>query len=897
MESLTMPDLRATLRKRAILGFPEGGPPRYEVQAGLLRQAILEGASDERLWLRSVLIRGSLDLDTCAVSSRLVFEDCQFVGPLHIRQAQVPDVIFNGCEFHETVQAHQLETRWNLNLAGSVLQHGLKLDRAVVGGDLVMTGMSVRPHSDSSSALGLGLTGISVAGGLFLMGTRVVGGLAMTGATVDGQVSLNAAHIKVPNGAGTALHGDGISVGRGLFCKGLEISGELRLPGATIGGQLVLEDGKLESYLQPGLPGRAFNANGIDVGTDLFLRRLRISGGVQVISGKIDEQLSLSDTRIEGPEPSGSSFNGDHLEVGASAMLDNMEVEGEVRMLEARIGGQLALGATRITVAGERGLTDALSVDGITVADSFRLENTRIVGAVRLPGAKVGGILYLRSADLRAASGGPICIEAEGCVLGGGVYGPRLSARGEIKLVGSRLEGEANFSHAILEARPVQSTTLNLDRADCSGGLVLNAVSSMGVLSMSGARVGLGLALNQAQLISLKEIGTEGVALDGDRIGVRGGVNAEGLRSVGEVRFRGGNIEGQLSVIGGRMESRPGASTSLHALNLEGLDLREDLLCFGLRTSGSLGLMSMKVGGRLSLDDAHLEASGDSSVSLFGDGIQVTRGMYCIRTRFFGQVRLPDAELSGQLQIYKSELTDGGNGLALSLAGAKMEDLVLAPAWVTGTVDLRFASVRALWDAVGEEFLGQAPKQLWLDGFTYQYLRDPLPAYKRLAWIGSSEDGRYVPDIYSELSAAYRRVGHAADARAVLIAAERQAREQFKRFDLRSIWNDFLWVTVGYGYRNWLAAIWLVALVCLGALIFKIGEASFSPLIESPVDFNPALYAVDVTVPILDLGQQSSWVPSGLSAWISLALAVCGYGLATAVIAAAAGLLKRGERT
>jgi hypothetical protein len=34
------------------------------------------------------------------------------------------------------------------------------------------------------------------------------------------------------------------------------------------------------------------------------------------------------------------------------------------------------------------------------------------------------------------------------------------------------------------------------------------------------------------------------------------------------------------------------------------------------------------------------------------------------------------------------------------------------------------------------------------------------------------------------------------------------------------LWNWLLYVTVGYGYRTWLAGLWLVGLLSVGALVF-----------------------------------------------------------------------------
>jgi hypothetical protein len=69
---------------------------------------------------------------------------------------------------------------------------------------------------------------------------------------------------------------------------------------------------------------------------------------------------------------------------------------------------------------------------------------------------------------------------------------------------------------------------------------------------------------------------------------------------------------------------------------------------------------------------------------------------------------------------------------------------------------------------------------------------------------------------------------------------------------------------VGYGYRTWLAGIWLVALAALGTEVFSSAEAhrmmQASP--NAPA-FHPVAYTLDLLVPIVDLGQRKTWTSHG----------------------------------
>ena len=59
-------------------------------------------------------------------------------------------------------------------------------------------------------------------------------------------------------------------------------------------------------------------------------------------------------------------------------------------------------------------------------------------------------------------------------------------------------------------------------------------------------------------------------------------------------------------------------------------------------------------------------------------------------------------------------------------------------------------------------------------------------------------------------------------------------------------------------------------------------------------EFNPWLYTVDQLLPIVDFGY-NKWVTSGPALYISVAISALGWILATALIAATASILRRGD--
>ena len=60
-----------------------------------------------------------------------------------------------------------------------------------------------------------------------------------------------------------------------------------------------------------------------------------------------------------------------------------------------------------------------------------------------------------------------------------------------------------------------------------------------------------------------------------------------------------------------------------------------------------------------------------------------------------------------------------------------------------------------------------------------------------------------------------------------------------------------------------------------------------------PMPFNAPVYALDVLLPIISLGQQDSWQPDGGALYIYWTLIILGWALTSALIAGLTGIIKR----
>ncbi|MFD4510322.1 oxidoreductase [Streptomyces sp. NPDC058457] len=362
----------------------------------------------------------------------------------------------------------------------------------------------------------------------------------------------------------------------------------------------------------------------------------------------------------------------------------------------------------------------------------------------------------------------------------------------------------------------------------------------------------------------------------------------------------------------------------------------------------ALSLTNARVAGGVLLNRAELNASG--GWALAAGGLVMEGGFFC-RPGFVarGEVRLPGAQLPGGLYMNGARLEEPGpRGLALNLENSAASTVILSDEFVAnGTVELRGARISAglsfagaalngppdgngpslsasLMHAVDFDLaLAAAPsgavdlrgaqvsylhdsERSWpdvveLDGFVYGSVKGDAAGggreaagqrdsvRHRLAWIRRSPG--YNPQPYEQLASWYRKSGHDDEARRVLLAKQRHRRRTLP--PAARAWGHLLDVTVGYGYRPWLAGVWLLALTLLGTLAF--GTHSPHPVQGGEgAPFQPLVYTLDLLIPIGGLGQRSAWYwPNESLQWLAYLLIAFGWVLTTAVIAGVTRALQK----
>ena len=216
---------------------------------------------------------------------------------------------------------------------------------------------------------------------------------------------------------------------------------------------------------------------------------------------------------------------------------------------------------------------------------------------------------------------------------------------------------------------------------------------------------------------------------------------------------------------------------------------------------------------------------------------------------------------------------------------------------------------------------------LFLDGFQYEEIAygSPMVWKDRQEWLKRQKE--FVPGPYEQLAKVYRARGDAHAARKVLIAKHKRQIRSVERSPVRlgpvrmsGVWRGRLspvlflrrlfGMLVGYGHAPWRAAWFLAGLVLFawGTFRFAANENRMVP-VEQPHDatafteatkgkgvradecvyeveypcFHEFWYAVDVTVPLVDVRQQSYWAPTGGYRWAMWLVIVLGWLLVSAV--------------
>lgn len=330
-------------------------------------------------------------------------------------------------------------------------------------------------------------------------------------------------------------------------------------------------------------------------------------------------------------------------------------------------------------------------------------------------------------------------------------------------------------------------------------------------------------------------------------------------------------ITGDLDCTGARLDGAGGAAFDADGMRVEGGVFLND----GFTAKGEVRLLGADIATTLACTGARMDGNGGYAFS--ADGLRV-RGSVFLKNDFTtnGEVRLLGADITGDLSCIGARM-DGDGGYAFKADGTKVSGgLFLRGGFiVSGTVCLDHAEVGVLCD---DEAGWPAAGNLKVGGFTYGAIARsaPLSAEKRLEWLGRQSTEHYDPQPYEQLAKVLKAQGHSRDARLVLMAKEK---ERLRRGNVgwrSKLWGwGIAWPLVGFGYAPWRALIAALVVIALGAGVFSLAQRTEvmvptkervymagKGLPEQYPRFQPVIYSADIFLPIVDLQQDTYWIPS-----------------------------------
>lgn len=362
------------------------------------------------------------------------------------------------------------------------------------------------------------------------------------------------------------------------------------------------------------------------------------------------------------------------------------------------------------------------------------------------------------------------------------------------------------------------------------------------------------------------------------------------------------------------------------------------------------------------LDELSLE--GSHLPGLFAQGAQIKGNLFLRRLTATRTVELNGAQIGGQLACEGASL-NGGGGDALNAQQAKVGGGLFFRKLVAvkGRVNLVSAHVGDLADE-GTAW-AMCRGSLLLNGFTYDRISGnaaPKTFALRKDWLarGSTIATEFYPQPYTQFAKVLAASGDAGEARKVLFERDRrlfQAAEQrdrlaygdamdatgqdvradagriWLRWQGRQLWDIVTRYVVGYGHLPERALYASIAAILLGLVVFRLAWAlgimvpnsavimtsadwlaavAADPVTSTHVWVNSAaaahyetfysfIYALDVFVPLVSLGQESTWAATTVTSagiatrWFTVAFQAAGWVITSLGIAAITGVMQQGS--
>ncbi len=314
----------------------------------------------------------------------------------------------------------------------------------------------------------------------------------------------------------------------------------------------------------------------------------------------------------------------------------------------------------------------------------------------------------------------------------------------------------------------------------------------------------------------------------------------------------------------------------------------------GFQSNGKVDFLGATIGGQLNLASALMHHANGKAFN--GQSLRINGDVFVID----GFTAVGEIDLNGanfERLVFNDATLNNPHGNALSLFETEISTSLM---WwdvdvTAGTVDLRGLHVDML-----EDKPESWPDDLRLDGFTYNRIMQNTDVDARLGWLAKNKSTDFKPQPYQQLAKVFGDIGHRIDRARVLRRMENGIRAQQRktmlpgRRAIKRVSDEIMRIVVGYGYfpeRALIAGLVLIAATWAGIFyVTKTGamtptaapvlmssdwQETYAPMehagtnwaaIDAPgkdyETLRPLLYAFDVVVPLINIGQETTWGPS-----------------------------------
>mgnify|MGYP000034640394 FL=1 len=608
------------------------------------------------------------------------------------------------------------------------------------------------------------------------------------------------------------------------------------------------------------------------------------------------------------------------------------------RTIRAGLLRYLILGGCHSFKPHERGVV----VSGAWIHGILDLSFVSANGALVLKQCRFANKLYARQArfNLLALNGSNIPgIQAEGIIVQSDLSLRDLICSAELLMRGAQITGELSLTGGQLYS--AGGLALHLGSASIGAHAFLDETNIVGELFLTRAEIGGQLSCKNAYVN-----GGGRNSLSAECAIIKGGVFLRDMNSFGTLSFSGAEIGGQFSCQGGRFD---GAGS--HALNIQNAIIKGAVFMDNLQAAGQVTLANAELQGQLVCIGADL--NGGERPSLNANSATIQGGIYLDDIKCVGEISLAAADVGGQITFSRANL-NGLRGDALNCEGLRIKGVFFwrGLASISGRVNFTFAHLGGLVDETESWCL---ESKILLVGLVYDNLADPLDIGFRKDWLrkGAKSNDQFHPQPYQQLAKFYRETGHRYEAREILVAKEIEQRKATRKTIregkarteswlipdvlafLNLLWDWTTRLIAGYGYKPWLSLWWLGCLVGLMMLAAQAtwNAGDFDPnsavvltsqdwkaIADGPsenpaADWTDALapgkdyetfysfaYALDVVVPVLDLGQTDAWAPSPARGdwgywmfYLQKIFIVLGWVVTAIAAAAISGMIRRDD--